>query len=190
MPGLDPNCPLTLIYGDSAFLIERQAASLVDAMLPAGGHEYGLSGIDLGSASLDEAATHLRTGSLIAETRVVLLKNLQELKADPQKQLAKWLADLPLDTYVIITALVSRQVAQKGNPARAALKKVIQANGQEASFITPYERELAQWVGGEAQRLGKGMDRRAAEMLVEMVGRDHGRLVSEIEKIATYVGEA
>ena len=190
MSSLDPKCPLTLLYGDSVFLIEREATALTNAILPPDGQEYGLSALDFKSASLDDTAVYLRTGSLIAETRVVLLKNLQELKADPQKQLAAWVVDLPLATHVILTAIVSRQVAQKGNPARAALKKVIEANGQSASFITPYERELAQWVCAEAQGLGKGMDRRAAEALVEMAGRDHGRLVSEVRKLVTYVGDA
>ena len=190
MPGLSPEVQLTLIYGDAPFLIEREASELTNALLPGAAREYGLTVLDFAANSLDEAGAHLRTGSLIAETRVVLLRNLQELKADAQKKLAGWCSEIPRATYVILTAEVTRQAAQKGNPARAALKKVIEASGQSAGFITPWESELAGWVVQEAQRLGTTLDRQGAELLVEMVGRDHARLVSEVEKLACYVGGA
>jgi DNA polymerase-3 subunit delta len=42
----------------------------------------------------------------------------------------------------------------------------------------------------EAKQRGKRLDEPAAELLVQLTGRDHGRLSSELNKVSAYVGKA
>ncbi len=212
---LNPSVPLTLLYGDAPLLIERAADGLIDALLPRGSRTYGLTLIDLrhrqrvgrwGSGDrwgdpdlvwgasdpnpVARVAAQLQTGSLMADRRVLLLQGVDDLPAAQQNELARQVGDLRPDVYVIMIASASRQQAGKGLPVAAKLRAVVEQQGQSAAFITPFEREMAQWAVGEAGRMGKRLDRAAAERLVEMVGRDHARLFSELEKLCSYVGDA
>lgn len=188
MPGLSCAVQLSLIYGDAPFPIDRAARELVRGILGDDDSGYGLTAVDLERAPISDAALHLQTGSLIAETRVLWLKSIHEARADDQKRLVEPLAALPPGTFVVMTAATTRQRALKGPPVSAALRKVVEKSGQSVCYMTPFERELAGWAIEEARRIGKTIDRRTAEQLVEMVGRDHGRLFSEIVKLASYVG--
>jgi len=190
MPTLDPRVQLTLLYGDAPFLIDREARAFVNAILPPEDQAYGLTVTDLDVAPVADALADLRTGSLLGGTRVLLLDKLHALKAEEAKAVAHRVADLPPATFVVMTYLYTKRPTKKGLPVTAALAKVIEAKGQSAEFITPYERELAPWAIEEARRLGKRLDPPAAEMLVGLTGRDHGALASELAKLATYVGEA
>jgi len=190
MPGLSRTAQLSLIHGDSPFLIDRAARQLIGDILGDGDPGYALTVVDLEESPVSDAEGHLQTGSLIADTRVVWLRNVNQAKAPDQKRLVGACGGLPPGTFVVMTAATTRQRAQKGLPVSAALGKLVEKSGQTACFMTPYERELAGWVADEAGKMGKSIDRGAAVKLVEMVGRDHGRLHSEVAKLAAYVGEA
>jgi DNA polymerase III delta subunit len=190
MPGLSSAVQLSVIYGDSPFLIDRAAHELVSGILEGEDLAYGLTAVDLEQAPMSDALAELQSGSLIAGTRVIWLKSIHETKADDQRRLVEPLGSLPPGTSVVMTAPTTRQRALKGPPVSAALRKLVEQTGQSVCFMTPFERELAGWVIQEARKLGKGIERRAAEQLVEMVGRDHGRLFGEIVKLATYVADA
>jgi DNA polymerase-3 subunit delta len=53
----------------------------------------------------------------------------------------------------------------------------------------PKERQLPNWAVQEMDRLGKSMQYDAAALLCENVAGDIDRLVRELEKLASYVGE-
>ncbi len=187
---LNPSVQLTLIYGDAALLIERAVDELVEAILPGEARRYGLTAVDLAQASVGQVALQVHTGSLMAATRVVELRNVDALKAAEQTELAGTLGTLTAGVYVIMTASATRQEISKGSPVAAKLRKLVEEKGQSAAFVTPFDREMAEWAMAEAQRVGKRLDRGTAERLVEMVGRDHARLSSELQKLACYVGDA
>ncbi|MGQ9731707.1 MAG: DNA polymerase III subunit delta [Candidatus Zipacnadales bacterium] len=188
MPHLNPQVPLTLLYGDSPFLIEREARALIEARLTAEERAYDLVVLDMDDQPVQEVLAELTAGSLIAGKRVLLVRNIQALKTQDQTFLATALTDLPAETAVVLTYIWTRRPAKGGLPVNDALGKVVKAHGQHAQFVTPRERDLVQWVIGEAKRLGKRLDPQAAGLLVEMAGRDHGALASEIEKLSLYVG--
>jgi len=181
---------LTLLYGDAALLIERATDELVDAILPGEARGYGLTVMDVGQVPLGQVGLQLRTGSLMAATRVVVLRDVDSLSAAQQGELAGLLGAPPAGVHVIMAASASRQEANKGLPVSAKLRKLVEEKGQSASFITPFEREMAEWVVSEALRLGKRIDRAVAEQLVALAGRDHARLSSELQKLCCYVGAA
>ena len=187
---LNPSAQLTLLYGDSPLLIERAANGLVDALLPGEARTYGLTVVDLETTPISQVGLQLQSGSLMADRRVFLLRDVGALTAAQQNELVRQVAELPAGVHVIMTVPASRQDAGKGLPVAAKLRGVVEQQGQSASFITPFERDLAEWTVAEAARMGKRLDRGAADRLVEMVGRDHARLFSELQKLCCYVGEA
>ena len=217
MPALDPHVQLTLIHGDALFIIEREAHAFVDAILRPEERTYGLTVVDLETTPVTDALGALYTGSLMAGTRVLLLQNVQTLRAGvakvkeapegdeapepeepeepsksgskpPQKLLSEALANIPPGVFVVLTHVSTRE--RKGYALSVALTKLVTSRGQSAQFSTPWERELSQWVIQEARQRGKRLDPPAAELLVELTGRDQARLSSELDKVAAYVGQA
>jgi len=217
MPALDPHIQLTLIHGDAALLIEREARRFVDAVLPPTEQAYGLTVADLDTTPLTEALNGLYTGSLMAATRVLLLRNLQTVPAgtrkakepseeeadeaeepgeatkpgkpgQSQKTLSDALGRIPPGVFVVLTHVSTRE--KKGYAVSAGLTKLLKAHGQSLQLMTPWERDMAQWAIEEARAAGKRLEPPAAELLVELSGRDHARLASEVAKLTAYVAEA
>jgi len=188
---LNPSVQLTLLYGDSPFLIERAAGELVDALLPGQARTYGLTVIDLETTPVSRVAVQLGSGSLMAEKRVAFLRGVDGLKAAEQSVLASLLDPVPPGVYAVLSFAASRQEINKakGPPLAAKLRKLVETKGQSAAYTTPRERQLEDWAAGEAGRLGRRLDRAAAKRLVEMVGRDHARLFGELQKLCSYVGD-
>jgi DNA polymerase-3 subunit delta len=56
-------------------------------------------------------------------------------------------------------------------------------------FRIPSEKEAPRWLIEKAKEKGKILSHRAAFLLVEMVGSDLDTLVSELEKICTFIGD-
>ncbi|MBM3472480.1 MAG: DNA polymerase III subunit delta [Armatimonadetes bacterium] len=217
MPRLDPHVQLTLIHGDAPFIIEREARAFVNAVLPPEEQTYGLTVVDFETTPVAEAVSALYSGSLMAGTRVLLLENVQALRAGaarakepaegeepseadepeeaaksgtkpPQKVLTEALASIPPGVFVVLTHVSTRE--RKGYALSAQLSKLVASNGQSAQHKMPWERELGQWLIQEARERGKRLDPAAASLLVELTGRDHGRLSSELDKVSAYVGKA
>ncbi|MBM3502074.1 MAG: DNA polymerase III subunit delta, partial [Armatimonadetes bacterium] len=214
MPGLDPQVQLTLIHGDAALLIEREARRFVDAVLPAEEQAYGLTVTDLEVTAVSEALGALYTGSLMAARRVLLMRNLQtvpagsrkskdaeeegadetEEAAEPskgkqsQKPLVDALESIPAGVSVVVTHTSTRE--RKGSAISAGLSRLVKAKGQSLQLMTPWERDMERWAIDEARREGKRLEPQAAELLVEFAGRDHARLAGELGKLGAYVGDA
>lgn len=180
--------PLALLWGDADELKRRALAQIVDARLEPDEREFGLIRIHADETGLDGIVSELRSGSLMAPERVVVVDNITALLNLQQRALAERLTQLqPGLTVVLIEA---KQVERRGwGPSvAAALRKVVEAHGQIIACSPPRERALPGWVQEECAALGKRMDRDAAELLCEMVGADVDLLLRELEKLTTYVG--
>jgi DNA polymerase-3 subunit delta len=75
-------------------------------------------------------------------------------------------------------------------PANTKLAKLVAQAGTAVECKTPPERQLPAWCVELAKtRFKAKLDNEAARLLVELVGPEVALLASEIEKLATYVGE-
>ena len=185
---LDTSCPLTLIYGSAAPLRQRLIEPIIAENLPEGEREWGLVMIDAQEVSPEDIASQLGIGSLMAETRVVLLRNVEKLPASAQKPIAAALRNLSPGTIVVVDAQSAEDYRRKGPPVAADLRKFFEAEGQIAEASAPSDRELPMWVSEEAAARGKTMPPAVARAFVEAVGTHVGLTLNELEKLVTFVG--
>lgn len=215
MAPLNPKVPLTLIQGDSSFLVDREARAFTESLLAPREQAYALTVADLSVTPVPDALGLLAIGSLMAPRRVILLRNLQAVAASStgktegessagapgealpkrrslsgggQKALAAVLADLPPNVFVILTHVSTRE--RKGYAIGAALSRLLSEKGQTLRVMTPDDKELVRWAIREAEAEGKNLEPRAAELLVSLTGRDCSTIASEVAKLCTYVGKA
>ena len=69
------------------------------------------------------------------------------------------------------------------------LLKAVRERGQVLELSTPKDEALTGWIQREMERLGKQTGAAAVEALVGRAGADADRLLSEMEKLAAYVGD-
>lgn len=188
-PDLRNDVPFTLLWGDANVLKDRALRQLVDSTLDESEREYGLIRLDADEVGLDGIVAEMQSGSLMAPRRVLVVRAITELTNSEQKKLAARLTPQPGLMVVMIASKRASEQSYGRAPVAADLRRAIEAAGQIVQFRTPRERELPGWAVQEMDRLGKSMDYDAAALLCENVAGDIDRLMRELEKLASYVGE-
>ncbi len=185
---LEPNCPLTLLWGEADALKRRAVEQIVHGWLDESEREFGLVRVHADEVGVEEILAELQSGSLMAPRRVVVVDSINALLNLHQRKLAPHLARLQPGLAVVLVC-ARQNDPRRGVPVAAELRKAVQAGGQVIEIRPPRERELPGWIAREMQAQGKRIDREAVDALCATVGADADRLLSEIEKLATYVGE-
>ncbi len=185
---LNPTCPLTLVYGTASSLRQRVVDQIVAANLPEAEREWGLVAVSAPDAGPEGIVSILGSGSLMADTRVIVVRDLDKLTNAAQKSLARGVSTMPPATILVLDAQSSTEYSRKGPPVAADLRKAIEAAGQIIEAGAPADRELPAWVADEIAARGKSIAPPAAKALVETVGSSLELILSEIDKLVTYVG--
>ncbi len=174
--------PMYIVGGPDPFLAGRQAEQLVDGLLTA--EEKPMALWQPSPDALPETAEifdELRTLPFLASRRVVVIKDADVFITNNRERLEKYLEN-PGPTGVLILLVRNVDKRTRLTKAVAKLGGVIET-GQLKSY------ELPQYAAGYCRdRFGKSMNAAAAQMLVQFVGDDPGRICSEIEKLAIFTG--
>ncbi len=181
---LDATAKVMLLFGDAETLKDRAIDQLLQDDSDA--DVTILEGRELPDKA--QLAAELSGLSLYAPHRLVVIKRVDGMATDQQRDLAEVLQRLPDGTRVIMTA--GEASRSKRPPVAAELAKVSKKLGQVRELSSPHAHSLPRWVAQETERLGKNISPQAAERVVELTGGQVDRIVSELEKIALYIGDA
>lgn len=188
-PGqLDASCPLTLIHGPAPALRRRVLDRIVAAYLPESERAWGLVTLDAQEAKAEGILSQLGTGSLMAEMRVVVIRDLDRLPAAQQKTVAGGLRNLAAGTIVVVDVTSGDDYRRKGPPVAADVRKTFEEQGQIIEASAPGDRDLPAWIVEEAAQRGKTMPQSVAHAFVETVGVRLDLILSELDKLVAYVG--
>ncbi len=172
---------LHLFVGEEDLLMEEGARALVDELLPPESRDLNYDVLDAGAAPAGEIITRLDTLPFFGDRRVVLVKHVDEARADDQRALEDYLGRGLPPTVAIFTA---RNLDRRGRLFRA-----FQKQGTVHPCDPPTGREAPVWAERYAARLGKRLRPQAAADLVHLVGTGLRTLALEVEKLAAYVGD-
>ena len=131
---------------------------------------------------------------MLASRKVVWLEEIERIKDSRvigsghpkagralREQLVQLVAHPPTACYFLLTAEVTRE-----SDITAPLLRAVKAHG-EVRRLVRFENETPwQEVLQSARTLGLPLERQHAEMLVDALGNDSGRLQRELEKLALY----
>jgi DNA polymerase-3 subunit delta len=166
-----PPAPVYVFAGPEALLRDRGVALLREAW-----PDLGANALRVASSETDWAriSDELYTRSLVGDRKLVVLVdegNFVHNNADALREYLK----APSPTAVLAALVPTEKV-----PALGAAPVV------ECRPLRP--ADLQRWLSGEAQRLGKSLDRAAAELLVTRAGTNLSALLGHLEKLATHAG--
>ena len=171
--------PVYYLFGEDDFLKEQATRDLVDAAVDPTTRDFNLEirrASELDTEALDAL---LSTPPMLAERRVVVLRDVDKMKKPARTLLDRYLARPAHDTVLVL-------VVPNGVKADKALSD--RATSVEYAPLTG--DRLPRWVEYHAQHaLERSITPEAVALLVEAVGGDLAQLAVELEKLASYATE-
>jgi DNA polymerase-3 subunit delta len=168
--------PVYYLYGDDDFQKADAERRLVEAAVDPATRDFNLEqrrGAELGPDAVDAL---LSTPPMLAERRVVVVRDPAALKKDARAVLDRYLARPASDTVLILVA-----------PAGAKADKKLQEGAGAFDFAPLTEDRLPRWIAHHAeQALGVTVTPEAARLLQAAVGNDLHLLSAELDKLASY----
>ncbi len=178
-----PAWPVYALHGDDAFLRREVLAGIARIVLPgAEDDELATRRFNGDQATLADVLDELRTLPFFTKRRLVIVEGADPFVTAHRRELESYVEE-PAETGVLVLSV-------KLWPGTTKLAKQVDRVGLAVECKGPHERELYAWLVHLARtRFEAVLHQDAARLLVELAGPEVGVLVSDLEKLAVYVGE-
>lgn len=172
--------PVYYLFGEDDFLKEQATRDLVDAAVDPSTRDFNLEIRRAGELDAESLDALLSTPPMLAERRVVVLRDVDKLKKSARTLLDRYLVRPAHDAILVLVA-PSGVKADKGLSTHATVVEFAPLTGDR----------LPRWVSYHAQHaLGRAITPDAVTLLVEAVGGDLAQLAVELEKLASYTTQS
>src|SRR5215218_9231989 len=170
--------PVYYLFGEDDFLKEQATRELIDAAVEPTTRDFNLEirrASELDTEALDAL---LSTPPMLAERRVVVLRDVDKLKKPARMLLDRYLTRPAHDTVLVLVS-----------PTGVKADKTLSAHAMAVEYAPLTGDRLPRWVDHYAKQLGRTITPEAATLLVEAAGGDLPQLAVELEKLASYTRE-
>lgn len=172
--------PVYFLYGDEPYYIDLIAEELEKRVVTEaekGFNQFVIYGKD---SDLSGALSYAKRYPFMADRQLVLVKEAQKLSGMDQKEQQARLEEYalnPLESTVLVLCF-----HDKADERRTHIKAIAK-QGAVVHSKRLYENKLPDWVTGYCHTHGVKISPKAVQMLVNNIGNDLKRIVSEIQKI-------
>jgi DNA polymerase-3 subunit delta len=165
------------IIGEDEYQKDEAVRQLIDAAIDPTARDFNLDFRRSGELDAEALAVLLSTPPMMADRRVVVLRDVGSLKKDPRKVLDEYLGSPAPDLLLLMTA-------SSGSKADALLSSTSTA----LQFDPLAGNRVPEWIARHATRaLGVTITEPAIELLQAAVGNDLHQLAGELDKLASYM---
>lgn len=165
------------ISGEDDYQKDDAVEQLLEAALDIQSRDFNLDNRRAADLDAETLGVLLSTPPMMAERRVVVVRDIAGLKKDARKVLDRYLKNPAPDLLLIMTAT-------GGTKADATLS----ASATALNFDPLTGDRIPKWIAHHAStELGAGITEPAVELLQAAVGSDLYQLASELDKLASYV---
>ena len=172
--------PVYYFFGDDDFLKESRTRELIEAATDASTRDFNLElrrGGDVDAETLDAL---LGTPPMLAERRVVVVRDVDKLRKDARAMLLRYLHRPASDTVLVLAS-----------GAGVKSDKPLADRSTAVEFAPLTGDRLPRWVAYHAEtKLQRTITPEAASLLVEAVGPELAQLAVELEKLASFTSDA
>ena len=116
---------------------------------------------------------------VIAETRVVVIRGMEDAREEIGAELARQ-SSSPAGSTVLL------MMGEKLDARRKWVSSLM-ASAMPFTLATPKGRAFTAWLRRRAKRMSVDLSEAAADMIIEFVGSDVHRAASELEKVAVFI---
>lgn len=168
--------PVYFFHGEDDYLKDARTREIVEVAVDPATRDFNLElrrGNELDAETLDSL---LSTPPMLAERRVVVVRDVDKLKKDARALLLRYLDRPAPDTVLVLVA-----------PAGAKADKALADRSTAVEFAPLTGDRLPKWVAYHAETvLERPITPDAVALLVEAVGPDLAQLAVELEKLASF----
>lgn len=169
------------IHGDEEFLKDAAVRQLLSAALDPATRDFNLDIRDAASVSAEALASLLATPPMMAERRVVLVRDAASLRKDARAVVDQFL-ERPVPKHADIVLVLVYGPADRGKPDRSLVQRTFSLETEPLAG-----NRVPKWIVHHAQTvLGVSVTDEAASLLFEHAGNDLALLAGELDKLASY----
>jgi DNA polymerase-3 subunit delta len=177
-----PDKAIYVIAGKDEFLANVECQRLLNQLLRPEQRAMGLFSAQPEEVTAAEIFDELRTLPLFSHKRVVLLKSADDFISANRPLLEKYF-DNPSNCGTLVLTVHSWPKNTKLARKLSTVGRLITVGNLKGRQLPQY---LITYAGGKYDKV---LSRLTAEVLVELVGDEPGRLCSELDKLAVFVGD-
>ncbi len=178
--------PVYYFYGEDEYLKGEAVHELIESAVERATRDFNLDVRSASDLDAESIGSLLGTPPMMAERRMVVIREVASLKKESRASLDRHIARVPADgTADVILVLV----AQGGERAKA--DKALERLPGATEFVPLPANRVPRWIAHYArEKLHVAISPGAIELLHRAVGNDLPALAGELDKLASYVGDA
>ncbi|WP_081211443.1 DNA polymerase III subunit delta [Salegentibacter sediminis] len=168
--------PIYFLMGEEPYYIDKISDFIAENILAE--EERGFNQIVMygRDSTIDEIASNARRYPMMAERQVIIVKEAQDLSRSIESLTAY--ADNPQPTTVLVMCYKYRKIDK-----RKKLYKSVKQTGVIFESKRLYDNQVGPWIQKTLKSRGYSISPKAAQMLVEFLGTDLGKIDNELEKL-------
>lgn len=173
-------------YGEDEYLKAEAADALVDGAVDPATRDFNLDVRSAADLDAESVGSLLGTPPMMAERRVVVIREVASLKKDARLALDRHLARVSGEGEPDVILVLVAQGGEKAKPDKA-LERL-----PGATAFTPLSADrVPKWIAHHAQdKAHASISSGAIELLHRAVGNDLSALAAELDKLVSYAGDA
>jgi DNA polymerase-3 subunit delta len=173
--------PVYAFYGPERWLRQELVTAVRAAVLQGKGAAFNHDRFAAASTDPATVVDAVSTVPMMGKKRLVEVNDIHLWKADQLSALTPLLDKIPDHACLLLTGDTL--------DGRTKVVRDMGRRGVVLKLEAPSKRELGTFIDQKAKAKGVRLEPAASAMLVEMVGKDLGALLSSLEKAALYAGE-
>lgn len=168
--------PIYFLMGEEPYYIDKISDFIEENILTEEERGFNQMLIYGRDTSIDEIVSNAKRYPMMAERQVVIVKEAQDLSRTIEK-LADY-AENPQPTTVLVVCYKYKKIDK-----RKKLHKSISKSGMIFEGKRLYENQVGDWIIKTMKGRGYVVSPKAAQMLVEFLGTDLGKIDNELQKL-------
>lgn len=166
-----------LLHGDNDFLKDEKVADIISRLADPATRDFNLDVLRASDIDAGRLSAVLDALPLMAQRRVVVLRDPGALKKDAKAVLDRYLSRPARETVLVLVA-----------PAGWKVEPSLMDRASTVEMRTLTEDEAVTWVDLHTATLGSSIDQDAARLLIRSTGTDLAQIDGELRKLRDYVG--
>ncbi|MCP4405234.1 MAG: DNA polymerase III subunit delta [bacterium] len=167
-----------VFQGQETFLLEECLDLMKQTLVPAESADFNFSKFAAGDTEIGDIMDQLQTMPFLSKWRLVIVTDIQNLKAAEQKLLLTYCSSPNPSTCLLVTT--------PKLDGRTKFGQTLKKQAEIVQFWKMFERDLPSWITRRAKKYERTMLIQAAHLLLEFVGNDLRQLDNELKKIVAY----
>lgn len=172
--------PVYFLMGEEAYYIDQIAKYIENNVLDPAERDFNQTILYGRDVSIDDIISQAKRFPMMAERQVIIVKEAQDLSRTIE-QLVTYVEN-PQPTTVLVICYKYKTLDK-----RKKLSKKLQKEGELFESKTLYENQVPDWIRRVMAGKGYKITPKSAQMLVEFLGSDLGKISNELDKLQLIV---